>query len=179
MEFYLQPLTTWSFPFSKIFYQFAFSQFFIHHVLLAFVTIFCLTMNISYNDFDIFLVPRQVSSATVTKRKVIMLVCHSLPCANSWFSSTNCVRVCRKATFSHFFPFLQPASFSSLGRCNLMFQKVEGSMMKVLISHLSIYVAKEEWISRIQPHESADLHFIPPFCFIFRFLNTLPLGAYF
>lgn len=58
-------------------------------------------------------------------------------------------------------------------------QKAEGSMMKVLFSHLNIYVTKEEWISRIQPHENADLHFIPPFCFIFRFLNTLPLGTYF
>lgn len=75
--------------------------------------------------------------------------------------------------------FILPASLSSMGSCSLMSQKAEGSMMKLLISHLSVYVAKEEWISRIQPHKSADLHFIPPFCFIFRFLNTIPLGAYF
>lgn len=52
-------------------------------------------------------------------------------------------------------------------------------MMKVFISHLSTYIAKKEWISRIQPHGRADLHFILPFCFIFRFLNTFPLGVFF
>lgn len=75
--------------------------------------------------------------------------------------------------------FILSASFSSMGSCSLMSQKAEGSMKKMLISHLSVYIAKEEWISRIQPHESADLHFISPFCFIFRFLNTFPLEAYF
>lgn len=83
MEFHLFFLPRWSFPFSKTCCQLAFSQFVTHHVLLSFVINFCLTMRISHNAIDTFLVSRQVSSATVTKRKVIMLVCLILPCANS------------------------------------------------------------------------------------------------
>lgn len=72
-----------SFPFSKTCCQLAFSQFLIRHVLLAFVTNFsCLTIHISYHDIDIFLASRQISSTTVSKRKVIRLVWLILPFAN-------------------------------------------------------------------------------------------------
>lgn len=74
----------------------------------------------------------------------------------------------RTTCFSLPIAFILPASLSSMGSCSVMSQKAEGSMMKVLISHLSVYFAKEEWISRIQPHENADLHFIPPFLFYFQ-----------
>lgn len=83
VEFHLQPPSRWSFPFSKTCCQLAFSQFLIHHVLVAFVTNFSyLTMHISYHDRDIFLVSRQISSTTVTKRNVIRLVWLILAFAN-------------------------------------------------------------------------------------------------